>query len=66
MKDGTLAVIEKDVIGAKYLKEEKSLCLVENAIFIVEVPVLEHNQPEGKEAKTSEKKPSKITSLSRK
>ena len=37
MKDGTLADIEKDVIGPKYLKVEKSVFFLENSVFVVEV-----------------------------
>ena len=31
-----------DVIGAKYLKMEHSVCFMGNAKFVVEVPVSEH------------------------
>ena len=65
MKDGTLADIEKDVIGAKYLKVEKSVCFLENTVFVVEVPVSEHNQPEVKEAKARRYQTLKINRLSR-
>ena len=34
----------KDAIGAKYLKMEKSVCFLENSIYIVEVPVREHGK----------------------
>ena len=41
----------KDVIGAKYLKMDKSVCFLENSIYVVEVRVKEHEKPEKKEAK---------------
>ena len=39
-----------DVTGAKYLKMENSLYFLENKIFVVELPVSEHNKPKVKEA----------------
>ena len=54
MMDETLAEVEKNVIGAKYLKMEKSVCFLENSIYIVEVPVREHGKPEVIEAKDKE------------
>ena len=44
----------KDAIGAKYLKMEKSVCFLENSIYVVEVPVREHGKAEVIEAKKSE------------
>ena len=41
----------KDVIGAKYLKMAKSVCFLENSIYVVEVLVREHGKPEVIEAK---------------
>ena len=41
--------INSDVTRAKYLKMEPSVCFLENAIFVVEVPSSEHNKPKGKE-----------------
>ena len=43
MKDGTLAKVEKGIIGAKYLEVLKSVCFLENAVFVVQVPVSEYN-----------------------
>ena len=44
----------KDMIGAKYLKMEKSVCFLENSIYVVEVPVREHGKAEIIEAKNNE------------
>merc|ERR1712240_757453 len=44
----------KDVIGAKYLKMEKSVCFLENSIYVVEVPVRDHRKAEVIEAKQKE------------
>ena len=46
--------MDSDVTGAKYLKMENSVCFLENAIFVVQVPVFEHDKPELKEAKMKE------------
>ena len=46
--------VEKDVIGPQYLWIEKSLCFLENAVFVVEVLVSENNQPKVMEAKDNE------------
>ena len=54
VKDERMADVEKDVIGAKYLQIEKSVCFLENTVFRIEAPVLEHNRPEVKEAKAKE------------
>ena len=43
-----------DVIGAKYLRMEKSVCFMENSIYVVEVPVKEHGKAELIEAKEKE------------
>ena len=40
-----------DVIEAKYLKMDKSACFLENSVFVVEVPVKEHEKIEVKEEK---------------
>ena len=48
--------VEKDVIGAQYLRIEKSVCFLENAVFVVEVLVSENNQPKVTEAKDKEMK----------
>ena len=48
--------VEKDVIGPQYLRTEKSLCFLENAVFVVEVLVSENNQPKVTEAKDKEMK----------
>ena len=50
----------KDVIGAKYLKMEKSVCFLENSIYVVEVPVREHGKAEVIEAKEKEIEISKM------
>jgi len=42
------------VIGAKYLKIEKSVCFFKNSIYEVEVPVREHGKAEVIEAKEKE------------
>merc|ERR1712240_441528 len=34
----------KDVIGAKYLKMEKSVCFLESSVYVVKVPVREHGK----------------------
>merc|ERR1711955_107833 len=44
----------KDVIGAKYLKMEKSVCLFESSVYVVEVPVRDHGKAEVIEAKGKE------------
>ena len=44
----------KDVIGAKYSKMDKSVCFLENSIYVVEVPVREHEKEEMIEAKQKE------------
>ena len=44
----------KDGLGAKYLKMEKSVCFLENSIYVVEVPVREHGKLEVIEAKDKE------------
>ena len=44
----------KDTIGAKYLRIENSMCFLENAVYVVEVPVREHEKPEIIEAKKRE------------
>merc|ERR1712082_184838 len=44
----------KDVIGAKYLKMEKSVCFLESSVYVVEVPVREHGKAEVIEAKEKE------------
>merc|ERR1712240_648951 len=36
----------KDVIGAKYLKFEKSVCFLESSVYVVEVLVREHGKAE--------------------
>ena len=46
--------IAKDAIGSKYMKVEQVVCFLENGVFVVEVPVSEHNKPEVKEAKMKE------------
>ena len=35
----------------KYIKGEQSICFLGNAVFVVKVPILEHNKPEVKGAK---------------
>ena len=45
--------IEKGAFGAKYLQMDKSTCFLENAVFVVEVPVLEYKRPEVKEVDVS-------------
>ena len=49
--DNTDDDVEKDAIGAKYMQMDRSVCFLENAVFVVEVPVSEHNKPKVKEAK---------------
>merc|ERR1712126_312065 len=44
----------KDVIGAKYLKMEKSVCFMESSVYVVEVPVRDHGKAEVIEAKGKE------------
>ena len=46
--------LEKDVIRAKYLQMEKNVCFLDNAVFVVEVLISEHNRPEVKKAKVKE------------
>ena len=49
--------IEKDTLWAKNMIMEtngRSVCFLENAVFMVEVAVSEHNRPEVKEAKEKE------------
>ncbi len=43
-----------NVIGAKYLRMEKSVCFMENSIYVVEVPVKERGKAEVIEAKEKE------------
>lgn len=50
-KDNTGADVDKDGIRAKYLQMDKSMCFLENTVFVVEVLVWEHIRPEIKEAK---------------
>ena len=42
------------MIGAKYLKMEKSVCFLESSVYVVEVPVREHGKAEVIEAKEKE------------
>ena len=42
------------MIGAKYLKMEKSVCFLDSAVYVVEVPVREHGKAEVIEAKEKE------------
>lgn len=49
--DGTLVHVKKDVVGAEYSNIERNMCFLENAVFVVEVLVLEHCRPEVREAK---------------
>ena len=44
----------RDIIGAKYLKMDKSVCFLENSIYVVELPVREHGKPEVIKAKNKE------------
>ena len=44
----------KYLIGAKYLKMDKSVCFLENSVYVVEVLVKEHGKPVVKEAKQKE------------
>ena len=44
----------KDVIGAKYLIMEKSVCFLESSVYVVEVPVREYGKAEVIEAKEKE------------
>merc|ERR1712240_689963 len=44
----------KDVIEAKYLKMEKSVCFMESSVYVVEVPVRDHGKAEVIEAKGKE------------
>ena len=46
--------VEKDFMGAKYMKMEQSVCFLDNAMYVVEVLVSEHNIVEVKEAKLKE------------
>ena len=41
----------KDVIGAKYLKMDKSVYFLENLNYVIEVPIREHGKPQVIEAK---------------
>ena len=41
----------KDVIGAKYLKMDKSVYFLKNSVYVLEVPVKDNRKPEVKEAK---------------
>ena len=43
-----------DGIGAKYLRMQKSVCFMENSIYVVEVPVKEHGKEEVIKAKENE------------
>ena len=38
--------LEKYTIGAYYMKMEKRECFEDASIFVVELPVSEHNKPE--------------------
>ena len=49
IKDGL-----EDVIEARYSKMDKSVCFLENSIYVVEVPVREHGKAEVIEAKEKE------------
>merc|ERR1711873_344558 len=44
----------KDLIGAKYLRMEKSVCFMESSVYVVEVPVRDHGKAEVIEAKGKE------------
>ena len=44
----------RDIIGAKYLKIDESVCFLENSIYVVELPVREHGKPEVIKAKNNE------------
>ena len=46
--------VAKDLIGAKYMQMEHSVCFLVNAVFVMEVPVSEHNRPEVKEEELKE------------
>ena len=46
--------VEKDVVGAKYLKMVNSVSFSDTAIYTVELPVSEHGRPDVKEAKVNE------------
>ena len=46
-----LSELEKDIIGAKYLKMENSVSFSEMCSYIIEFPVSEHWRPEVKIAK---------------
>ena len=50
----TLKDEEKDTVGAKYLKEVKSVSFSNLSVYNAELPVSEHGRPEVKEAKTAE------------
>ena len=43
-----------DTIGAKYMMVEQSIFFLENAVFVFEVPVSEHNKPKVKEGKVKD------------
>ena len=44
----------KDIIGAKYLRLENSVCFLESSVFVVEVLMKEHGKQEIREAKQNE------------
>merc|ERR1712082_555474 len=44
----------KDIIGAKYLKMEKSVCFMESSVYVVEVLVRDHGKAEVIEVKGKE------------
>ena len=51
MLEGGLADAIGDVVGAKYLKMEHSVCFMDSMVFVIELPVAEHGHPEVKKAK---------------
>ena len=46
--------LQNDIIGAKYLQVEKSVYFMDYEIFLLEVPVKEHQKPKIIEAKNTE------------
>ena len=54
MLEDDLAEVEKDIVGAKYMKLENSVCFSDLCIFVVELPVSEHGRLEVVEAKFKE------------
>ena len=54
MLEDDLAEVEKDIVGAKYMKLENRVCFSDLCIFVVELPVSEHRRPEVVEAKLKE------------